>query len=176
MTKTKKLILSGLLTAFGVILPVLLHGIPNAGQVFLPMHLPVLLCGLVCGWHYGAACGILVPVLSHLITQMPPAAILPSMVCELAVYGLTAGLFFALIHTKSLAADLYLSLIGAMLAGRVVFGVLNALIFRAGEYSLAVWATASFVTAVPGIIIQLIAVPALVLVLYKTRLIAPRAV
>ena len=175
MMKTKRLILAGLFTALGVVLPVLFHSIPNAGNILLPMHLPVLLCGLVCGWYYGAACGILTPLLSSLITSMPPMAILPSMICELAVYGLLAGLIFLVVKTGKLAVDLYLSLIGAMLAGRIVYGLLNALIFQAGSYSLSIWLTASFVTALPGIIIQLVLIPAIVLVLHRARLVPARA-
>ena len=170
MNTTKKLVLSGLFVALGVILPILCHGIPNAGSVLLPMHIPVLLCGLICGWQYGLACGLLAPLLSSLITGMPPMAILPSMLCELAVYGLLAGLFFQFIHTGKSLANVYISLIGAMLGGRIVYGVINALIFRAGEYSLAVWATASFVTALPGIIIQLVLIPMVVLALRKAKL------
>ena len=175
MMKTKKLILAGLFTALGVVLPVLFHYIPNAGSILLPMHLPVLLCGLVCGWYYGAACGILTPILSSVITAMPPAAILPSMICELAVYGLLAGLLFAFIKTGKVAADLYISLIGAMLAGRVVYGVLNALIFQAGSYSFSAWLTASFVTALPGIVIELALIPAIVLILRRAKLVPARA-
>jgi niacin transporter len=172
MTKTKRLIFAGLCVALGVVLPVAFHSVANAGSIFLPMHIPVLLCGLVCGWPFGLACGALVPLLSSLFTGMPPVAMLPSMVCELAVYGFVSGLLMRHIKTGKLLVDLYLSLIGAMLAGRFVFGLLNALIFRAGSYSLPVWLTAAFVTALPGIVIQLAVLPALVLALQKTRLIS----
>ncbi|MGI5894332.1 MAG: ECF transporter S component [Candidatus Merdivicinus sp.] len=174
MNQTKKLILTGLFTALGILLPMLFHTIPNAGTIFLPMHIPVLLCGLVCGWYYGAACGILSPLLSSLITSMPPMAILPSMLCELAVYGLLTGLIFALVHTGKLVLDLYIGLIGAMIGGRIVAGLLNALIFKAGQYSLTIWTTASFVTALPGIVIQLILIPIIVTALYKAKLLPSR--
>lgn len=174
MTKTKKyiweMVIAALCVALGVVLPVAVHGIPNAGSVLLPMHLPVLLCGLLCGPAYGLACGVLTPLLSSLITSMPPAAMLPSMICELAVYGLVAGLMILIIRTGSQAANVYISLVAAMLLGRVVYGVVNALIFRAGEYSLQMWLTASFVTALPGIIIQLVLLPLVVLALRKAKL------
>ncbi len=173
--KTKQLVLAGLFTALGVVLPMAFHAVPNAGSILLPMHIPVLLCGLVCGWYYGLACGILVPILSHLFTGMPPAAILPSMVCELAIYGLLAGLIFWLVRTGKLVLDLYIGLVGAMIGGRIIYGIVNALIFSAGNYSLSAWATASFVTALPGIIIQLVLLPAIVLALSKARLIEARA-
>ena len=82
-----------------------------------------------------------------------------------------AGLAIRLIRTKSNVANVYLSLVAAMLCGRVIYGVVNALIFQAGRYSMELWLTASFVTALPGIIIQLVAIPVLVLLLQKAGLI-----
>ena len=172
MTNTKRLILAGLCVALGVVLPVAFHSVANAGSIFLPMHIPVLLCGLICGWPYGLACGVLAPLLSSVITGMPPMAYLPSMLCELAVYGFVSGLLMRYIKTGKLLVDLYLSLAGAMLMGRLVFGLLNAVIFRAGDYSVAMWTTAAFVTALPGILIQLAVIPVLVLSLKKAKLIA----
>lgn len=171
MTNTKRLILSGLCIALGIVLPVAFHSVANAGSIFLPMHIPVLLCGLVCGWPYGLACGVITPLLSSVITGMPPLAYLPSMLCELAVYGFASGLLMRYVKTGKLLADLYVSLAGAMLLGRLVFGLLNALIFRAGDYSVAMWTTAAFVTALPGILIQLAVIPVLVLALKKSKLI-----
>ena len=173
--KTKKLVLSALFVALGVLLPMVFHFVPNAGAILLPMHIPVLLCGLVCGWPYGLACGILAPLLSSLLTSMPPAAVLPGMLCELAVYGAASGLIFRFVRTKKMFANIYLALTGAMLAGRVVSGALNGLIFRAGQYSLQAWVAASFVTALPGIIIQLALIPVLVFALQKARLVECRA-
>lgn len=174
MSKTKKyiweMVIAALCVAIGIVLPIAFHSIPNAGSVLLPMHLPVLLCGLLCGPAYGLACGILTPLLSSLLTSMPGPAYLPSMVCELAVYGLIAGLLILLVRTRSQVANVYISLVGAMLLGRVVYGIVNALIFRAGEYSMTIWLTASFVTALPGIIIQLVLLPLIVLALRKARL------
>lgn len=174
MTGTKKqiyhLVVAALCVAIGVVLPVAVHGIPNAGAVLLPMHLPVLLCGLLCGPLYGLGCGILTPLMSSLITGMPGPAYLPSMVCELAVYGLIAGLLIFLVHTGNQTADLYISLAGAMIAGRIIYGIVNALIFRAGEYSMSMWLTASFVTALPGIVIQLVLLPLIVLGLRRAKL------
>ena len=171
MKQVKYLVMTALCVALGVVLPVTLHAIPNAGSILLPMHIPVLLCGLVCGPVYGLACGILAPLLSSLITSMPPMAMLPSMICELAVYGLVAGILIRVIKTRYNIANLYLSLLGAMLIGRVIYGALNSLIFRAGEYSLQLWLTGAFVTALPGIAIQLVLLPVLVLALQKAGLV-----
>jgi len=170
-TNVKKLVLASLCVALGVVLPMAFHSVANAGSIFLPMHIPVLLCGLICGWPYGLACGLLTPVLASLFTGMPPMAYLPSMICELAVYGFTAGLVKQFIKTGKPLLDTCIALVCAMLAGRLVFGALNALLFRAGDYSFAVWATAAFVTALPGIVIQLVAIPALVLALQKAKII-----
>lgn len=171
MTNTKRLILAGLCVALGIVLPVAFHSVANAGSIFLPMHIPVLLCGLICGWPYGLACGVLAPLLSSLITGMPPMAFLPSMLCELAVYGFVSGLLMRYVKTGKLLADLYISLVGAMLLGRLVLGLLNAVLFRAGEYSVALWTTSAFVTALPGIVIQLAVIPVLVFALKKSNLI-----
>jgi len=171
MTKTKRLVLAALCLALGVVLPIAFHSVANAGSIFLPMHIPVLLCGIICGWPYGLACGVLAPILSSLLTGMPPMAYVPSMVCELAVYGFASGLIKQFVKTGKPLLDIYIALISAMLLGRITFGVLNALIFKAGEYSLAVWTTAAFVTALPGIIIQIIIIPILVLALQKAKII-----
>lgn len=176
MKNTKLLIYAAMFTALGVALPVAFHSIPNAGSIFLPMHIPVLLCGLICGWPYGLACGILTPFLSSLITGMPPAAYLPGMLCELAVYGAVSGLMNKYIHTGKPIADLYIQLIVAMLAGRAVAGILNSLIFMAGSYSLSIFITGAFVTALPGIVIQLVAIPAIVRLMETAKLIPNKSV
>ena len=93
------------------------------------------------------------------------------MICELAVYGLIAGIMTRLVKTGKPGVDVLVSLVAAMLAGRVVYGIINALVFRAGQYSLELWLTASFVTALPGIILQLILIPAVVFALRKAKLI-----
>ncbi|HPY36790.1 MAG TPA: ECF transporter S component [Clostridia bacterium] len=166
----RAMVITSVCIALGVALPLALHTIPNAGSIFLPMHIPVLLCGLVCGWPYGLVCGLITPLLSSLSTGMPPIAILPSMIIELAVYGFVAGFLMQRIKTKEKLSALYISLLGAMLAGRLMFGILNALIFRAGVYTFELWLLAAFITALPGIILQLIILPVLVLALDKAGL------
>ncbi len=171
MLSIKKLIYTAVLIALGVVLPVTLHAVPNAGQVLLPMHLTVLLCGIACGFPYGLACGVLTPLVSHLITGMPSSPILLPMICELAVYGLAASLLIRFVRTNNFYINIYVSLIGSMLLGRVVYGIMKALIFNAGEYSMQIWVTSMFVTALPGIAIQLVLIPALVLLLRKAKVI-----
>lgn len=94
-------------------------------------------------------------------------AILPGMAAELAVYGLISGLLIVKFPAGRSLANIYIALILAMISGRIVSGLLNALIFRAGHYSLQVWVTASFIKAIPGIIIQFILIPILVLSLQR---------
>lgn len=167
----RRLVYAAMCVALGVVLPIAFHSVPNAGSVILPMHIPVLLGGLLCGWPYGLACGILAPLFSSLFTGMPPMAYLPSMLFELATYGLVAGLLTQFIHTGRRMADIYIQLAGAMLAGRIVYGVLNAFIFSAGKYSLAIFVSGAFVTALPGIIIQLVLLPAIILAMEKSGIV-----
>lgn len=173
MTKTKRLTLAALFVALCVVLPFAFHSVANAGSIFLPMHLPVLLCGIICGWPYGLACGILGPLLSALLTGMPPVAFLPGMLCELAAYGTVTGILTEKIKTGNKLFNLYIPLVTAMITGRLFYGILNALIFRAGNYSMEIWLTAAFVTSLPGIVIQLILVPSIVYILEKSKLITP---
>ena len=122
LSHIKCLTFTAVCLALCVVLPLALHAIPDAGTLLSPMHLPVLLCGLICGWPYGLICGLLGPVLSSAITGMPPAAYMPPMIVELAVYGFVSGLLMQLICTKNLYADMYISLLVAMLLGRIVAG------------------------------------------------------
>lgn len=173
MSPAKRTVLGALCVALCVVLPIAFHAIPNAGSIFLPMHIPVLLCGLVCGWPYGFICGLMGPMLSSLLTGMPPAAMLPSMMVECGVYGMVSGIVLKTVRTGRTTADLYIALIGAMLAGRVVAGIAKALIFTPG-ITMSAWIAGSFVTALPGILVQLIAIPLLVGILMKTHQIPER--
>lgn len=167
-TKTEKLVFTALCAAIGVVLPLILHAVPRAGMVLLPMHIPVLLAGLAAGPVAGLATGLMTPLLSSLLTGMPPLGYLAAMMPELAAYGLFSGLFIRLIHTKSRLANLYLTLLAAMLSGRVVYGLVNALLLSGGKYAFSAWVGSMFVTALPGIAIQLILLPGMMMILDKT--------
>ena len=95
----KNLAFCALCIALCVVLPMAFHAIANAGMIFLPMHIPVLLCGLACGWPYGLICGVLGPLLSGVLTGMPGPAVLPGMMVECGVYGLVCGLMMLRVHT-----------------------------------------------------------------------------
>ena len=169
----KSMTLAAVCVALCVVLPIAFHSIPDAGSIFLPMHIPVLICGMICGWPYGLLCGLMGPLLSSALTGMPPIAILPAMMLECAAYGMVSGIMLKLVHTKSTYGDLYIALVVAMLAGRVLSGVAKALIFMPG-ISMTAWITASFITALPGILIQLVFLPSVVLTLMKAKIIPVR--
>ena len=170
MFSTRKLVHTALFVSLGIILPLAFHAVPRAGAIFLPMHIPVLLCGIICGFPLGLLCGIMTPILSSMLTSMPATAMLPSMICELAVYGTVIAAMWRFLPVKNFYVKTYASLIGAMLCGRATYGILNALIFKAGNYSASIWLTAAFATSLPGILIQLVAIPAILIALHKARL------
>lgn len=174
MSPVKKVVVAAVCAALGIVLPMAFHAIPNAGGIWLPMHIPVLICGLTAGAGAGAAAGLMAPVLSSLLTGMPAVPVLPSMTCELVVYGLVSGLLAGHVRTGRLALDLYVSLVGAMVVGRVAGGALQALIFSAGSYSLAAWATGYLMTGAPGIVLQLVVVVPVVASLERAGLVPPR--
>lgn len=174
MSQTKRVVIAAVCAALGVVLPMAFHALPGAGNVWLPMHIPVMICGLVAGPVAGAATGVLAPVLSSLLTGMPAAPILPSMTCELVAYGLVSGMLARLVRTGRLAVDLYVSLVGAMILGRLVGGALQALIFSQGAYSLAAWVSGYFVTGASGIVLQLVVVVPIVAALERAGLVDAR--
>ena len=172
-SSVKNMTLTAVCIALCVVLPIAFHSIPDAGSVFLPMHIPVLICGMICGWPYGLICGFVGPLVSSVLTGMPPIAILPAMMLECGTYGMVSGIVLKLVHTRSTYGDLYIALVTAMLAGRVMSGIAKALIFMPG-ISMTAWITASFITALPGILIQLVFLPSVVLTLMKAKIIPAR--
>ena len=173
LSNSKRIVLTAVCIALCVVLPMAFHAIPNGGQVVLPMHIPVLLCGLMCSWHYGFICGLLGPLLSSLITGMPLPAALPGMVTECVVYGSVTGIMLHLVHTKKTYLDLYIAMVTAMALGRVVAGFAKAFIFAPGTPIFA-WVTTSLVTGLPGIALQLALVPTIVYALIRAKLLPMR--
>ena len=172
MKTVKRMVMTAICAALCVVLPIAFHSIPNAGTVLLPMHIPVLLCGLICGWPYGLVCGLLGPFLSS-FTGMPPLSVLPSMMVECGVYGMVSGLMMKFVRTGKPVADLYISMTAAMILGRVVAGFAKSLIFTPGVAPFA-WVTTSLVMGIPGIVIQLVVMPVLVMALTRAKLIPKR--
>ncbi len=175
MSPIKQLCITAICIALCYVLPLAFHSL-GLGTALSPMHLPVLLCGLVCGGGYGAFCGIAGPILSSLLSGMPAPSRLVFMVPELIVYGLAAGLLFRFIRTKNLYADLYIALISAMVLGRIAGGIASALVYLGGteSFTIALWAANYFVGTLPGIVSQLIILPLLVVTLEHTRAIPER--
>lgn len=167
--KTKKLVLSGLFVAFGIILPMVFHMFNMGGPVFLPMHIPVLMAGYFLGPVLGAGVGIITPILSGLLTGMPPLVpVMPIMAFELCGYGLITGLVF------SKTNKVYISLICAMVTGRL-FAVAGAFVVSltlAPNVSPIAYVVSGLSTAIPGMIIQLIFIPILINLLLNNKEIA----
>ena len=176
--KIRKMVLAALLLALGLVLPFVTGQIPEVGNMLLPMHLPVLICGLVCGWKWGAAVGFVLPLLRSMLFQMPP--LLPTMrtggaLCmafELMTYGLASGLLYGWL--KKVRWGLIGSLVGAMIIGRVVWALASVVIYRLFAdfaFDFELFLTGGFIAAWPGILMQLVLVPVLVRLLEKSRLI-----
>lgn len=170
----KKIVTTAVCISLCTILPMAFHAIPDGGSLFSPMHIPVLLCGLWCGWPFGLFCGLAGPLLSSLITGMPMLAYLPPMLVELSVYGLVTGLLMRFVHTKHLYVDLYISLITAMVAGRILAGFTKAWFFTPNGYSMAIWVSSYFLTAWPGIVAHLILIPIIAVALERAGLVPSR--
>lgn len=173
-SRTRDLTYAALLIALGLLMPQVFHmiGGQQAGGMFLPMHIPVLMAGLLLGPAYGTAVGVVTPLLSFLISGMPPLAKLPFMVIELAAYGFASGLFRKILLPKTSLKRipaLLLSLLAAQAVGRV----LNALaLLTAGDLlhltaGGIVLAGGSLITGLPGIVLQWLIVPPLVRAIEK---------
>lgn len=172
-TQLKNLCLSAMLLALGFVLPFLTGQVQQIGNMLLPMHIPVLLCGVICGWQYGAAVGFILPLLRSLTLSMPP--LFPNavaMALELAAYGFLIGFIYSRFRSRNLLT-LYVSLISAMVGGRVVWGAAMALLLGISSkaFTWQAFAAGAVLNAVPGIIVQLILIPAIMLVLDKTGLV-----
>ena len=168
MNVLRKLILSGLFLALAMVLPFLTGQIPQIGNMLCPMHLPVLLCGFLCGWPYGLLVGFLSPFLRYILFHMP--SLFPTglaMAFEMATYGAVAGLLYRALPRRTVF--LYLSLIVAMLAGRLVWGGVRYLLTFVSDssFTLAAFWAGGFATALPAIILQLALIPPIVLLVRK---------
>ncbi|MDK2563101.1 ECF transporter S component [Romboutsia sedimentorum] len=157
--RNKKIVLSGLFIAFGIIVPMIFHTVNLAGSIFLPMHIPVLIAGFLLGPLYGGIVGALTPILSSFMTGMPPLVpVMPIMVFELCAYGIITGFLFG--KTK----NTYISLVGAMIGGRL-FAVVGAFLVSltiAPQVSPLMFVFGSLAKAIPGMIVQIVFIPILV--------------
>ena len=170
-SKKKNLInmaLAAMFLALALVLPFVTAGIPQIGNALCPMHIPVLICGFVCGWQYGMAVGFIAPLLRYLLFHMPPIyPIGAAMAFELAAYGLLCGLLYKAFPKKNIY--IYPALIISMLGGRIVWGIARYIMagLSGSEFSLSMFAAGAFVNAVPAIICHIILVPLVVMAFKK---------
>ena len=167
--KTKKLVLAAMFLSIGFVLPLLTGQIKEIGDTLLPMHIPVMLCGLICGEKYGFSVGIILPFLRSVVFGMPP--IYPNavwMAIELATYGFVIGLMYSKMNFKN-TKGVYISLISAMLIGRIAWGISKAILLGVGgkAFTISMFLVGGFADAVLGIILQLILIPFIMSILNK---------
>lgn len=167
-SSTRKIVLTALFMAIGMILPFITMQIPSIGNMLLPMHLPIILCGFLCGGPYGFVAGAVVPLLRSVIFGAPP--FMPTAVAmafELATYGLVSGLMYKRLHDKKWG--IYISLISAMILGRVVWAVVSIGLYSmlGNVFTWKIFVMQAVANAIPGIILQLILIPLLVYKLSK---------
>lgn len=169
-TKTYRSVLSALFLALCLVLPIITGGIPTIGNMLLPMHIPVLFCGLICGWQYGLVIGFVAPLLRSVLFGMPPMyPVAIAMAFELAAYGLIIGLVYGLLQKRGVGA-LYISLLTAMVGGRLVWGLAEILLLglAGNAFTMQAFLSGALLTAVPGIVLQLVLIPGVMVALDRT--------
>lgn len=169
---TLKLTYSAVCLALGLVLPFLTGQIPQIGQALSPMHIPVLLCGFLCGWPWGLAVGFILPLLRSALFGMPvlyPMAL--SMAFELAAYGALSGLLYKLLPKK--IGYIYVSLVAAMIGGRLIWGAARYLLagVKGDSFTFAAFLAGAVTNAVPGILLHIVLIPLIVIALKKANLV-----
>lgn len=174
MRKTlKNMTLSAMFLAIGMLLPFLTGQIQQIGNMLLPMHIPVLLCGLICGWPYGFAVGFFLPLFRSVCFGMPvffPNA--ASMAFELATYGVVTGILYGRSQWKCIFS-LYRALLPAMIAGRIVWGIAQMIFLgiSGNAFTWQMFLAGALLNAIPGIILQLILIPVIMVALKKAGMV-----
>lgn len=167
------LTLAAMFMAIGLVLPFLTGQIQQIGNMLLPMHIPVLLCGLICGWQYGLIVGFILPLFRYMLFGMPvlfPTGV--AMAFELAAYGSVIGWLYSHSRWQCVIA-LYRCMILAMLAGRAVWGIAQIVLLGidGNGFTWKMFMAGAFLNAIPGIILQLILIPAVMVALNRTGLV-----
>jgi predicted membrane protein len=168
---TRKLVLSAMFLAIGIILPMVTMHVPGVGRMLLPMHIPVLLCGFICGAPYGALVGFILPLCNSILFGAPPMMpVAIAMSIELLFYGLMSGLLYKQLGRYKLG--IYFSLIPAMIVGRIAWGITSYILFSilGNSFTWMIFLTQAFASAIVGIILQLILIPAIIISLKKTNM------
>lgn len=166
--KIYKMVLAAMFLALAMVLPFLTGQIHQIGNALCPMHIPVLLCGFFCGPWYALTVGFISPLLRFVLFGMP--AIMPTgiaMCFELATYGFMAGFLYKRLPKKKVF--IYVALIGAMLCGRVIWGIARVVLWGVAqsEFGWAAFMSGAFLNAIPGIIVQIVLIPIIVMALQK---------
>ena len=167
-TNVKKLILAALFLAMALVLPFLTGQIPEVGSMLCPMHIPALLCGFFCGWPWGLMVGFVAPLLRSVTFGMPP--MFPVAICmsfELATYGAVSGALYQKLPRKK--SSIYVALLVAMVVGRLVWGAAQFVCMGLdpAAFGFAAFWAGAVTTAIPGIIVQIILIPLLVMALER---------
>ena len=166
----RRLTYAALYLAIALVLPFLTGQIPEIGSMLCPMHIPALLCGFVCGWSWGLAIGFISPLLRSLLCGMPTAYAAVAMAFEMAAYGAVAGILYRILPKKGWG--IYVTLLTAMVAGRIVWGGVQFLLagLLSSEFSLPLFLAGAVTNAIPGIIVQIVLIPVLVAAMEKAGL------
>ncbi len=167
----RKLVYAALCLALCYVLPFATGNNRALGNMLCLMHIPVFLCGFLCGWEWALAVGLIAPLLRHFTIGAPPVPTAYVMAFELAAYGLVVGLLFKVLPRKKWS--IYVALIAAMLVGRLVSGLGNVIVYglQGNAYGLTAFLTSHFVTPLPGIALQIVVIPLIVMALDRAKLI-----
>ena len=166
-----KMVLAAFFLALAYVLPFLTGQIKEIGNMLCPMHVPILLCGFICGWKWGLGVGFIAPLFRSLTLGMP--ILFPGAVCmafELAAYGAISGLMYRFLPHKRV--NIYCSLITAMIFGRLLWGAAMFLCvvgINGGAFGFSAFIAGAVTNAVPGIVIQIVVIPAVVMALEHSR-------
>ena len=166
--RTYALVLSAMFLALALVLPLITMQLPEMGNALCPMHFPVLLCGFICGPWYAGAVGLIAPILRFALFGMPeifPRGIV--MCLELATYGVVSGILYKVLPKNM--KNVYVSLIGAMIAGRITWGIAKTILYGMGkvEFGWLMFISGGFIEALPGIVIQILLIPGIVKVVMR---------
>lgn len=169
---TKKLVISAMFIAIGLVLPFITGQIPEFGKMLLPMHIPVMLCGFICGWPYGLIVGAVTPVLRSFLFGQPvifPMAV--AMALELAAYGAVCGILYKILPKKKWI--FYPELIISMIAGRIVYALFMTVLsgVTSVKFVITAWVISEIPSAFPGLILQIVLIPTLLIILQHAKLI-----
>ncbi len=170
-TQIRKLTCAAVCLALCLILPFLTGHIPQIGQALSPMHIPVFLCGFLCGWPYALLTGFIAPLLRNLLFQMPPMPGAIAMAFELAAYGCLTGVLYPIFPKKT--RYIYITLVISMIGGRLIWGAARFILagLSGSTFPFEAFLAGAVTNAIPGIILHIALIPPLVAALDRAGLI-----